>query len=94
MKRVCLLSPASRASDAIVKVGTAGGLGTAVTEAGPCTVGGEANPWAALGAIRGVRDNAAAHNSPHPSQTRRFARLANDSMPPEEPSLTALGRYG
>ena len=56
MKRVCLASPASRASEATGRSAAATGLG-----------GG---PSAALGPVGSAHSNAAAHNSPHPSKTR------------------------
>src|ERR1700679_2332724 len=95
-KRVCLLSPASRTSEAIGNSGAAAGvdaasgavIGTGTgTGTGGCSAGAGISIYPAHG-------NAAAHTSAHFSKTRWFARLANDSVPPESPLLTAIEPQG
>jgi hypothetical protein len=71
MKRVCLPSPARRASEAIGKFAAGAGLGGWVSTA-PAIPGGEQN-------------NAAPHNSNQLSNIWGFMRLANESLPPGSP---------
>src|SRR5271167_3931813 len=78
-KRVCLASPASRASEAMGKFEAIAGFGGSL-----CAAPAKEAP---------EHSNAAAHSSAHRSKTPLFARLANEFLPPSGP-VTAIERHG
>jgi hypothetical protein len=91
MKRVCLPSPARRASEAIGKLAAGAGLfaaGADLFAAGAdlFAAGADLGGWVSTApAIPGEQNNAAPHNSNQLSNIWGFMRLANESLPPGSP---------